>query len=103
MKSRSTVVIYMGMKKLREIADTYIKKGLGEVPAAIIQHGSLPHQRMAVGVVAGLPKMAEEYRLAHPAVIVIGEVVAVGRGGVKARTAPEGWCVASGAESGAAR
>src|SRR6185437_9167074 len=81
MKSRSTVVIYMGMKKLREIADTYLAEGLGEVPAAIIQHGSLAHQRMAVGVAAALPAMAEEYRLAHPAVIVIGEVVAVGRGG----------------------
>lgn len=81
MKSRSTVVIYMGMKKLREIADAYLHEGLGEVPAAIIQHGSLPHQRMAVGVAASLPTMAEEYRLSHPAVIIIGEVVAVGRSG----------------------
>jgi uroporphyrin-III C-methyltransferase len=80
MKSRSTVVIYMGMKKLREIADAYLAEGLGEVPAAIIQHGSLPHQRMAVGVAAALPAMAEEYRLSHPAVIVIGEVVQVGYG-----------------------
>jgi uroporphyrin-III C-methyltransferase len=80
MKSRSTVVIYMGMKKLREIADTYLQEGLGEVPAAIIQHGSLPHQRMAVGVAAALPAMAAEYRLSHPAVILIGEVVGVGRG-----------------------
>ena len=79
MKSRSTVVIYMGMKKLREIAAIYLQEGLGEMPAAIIQHGSLSHQRMAVGVAAALPMMAEEYRLTHPAVIVIGEVVAVGR------------------------
>jgi uroporphyrin-III C-methyltransferase len=80
MKSRSTVVIYMGMKKLREIASIYLQEGLGETPAAIIQHGSLVHQRMAVGVAAALPRIAEEYRLAHPAIIVIGEVVALGRG-----------------------
>jgi len=85
MKSRSTVVIYMGMKKLREIADVYLQEGLGEMPAAIIMHGSLPHQRMAVGVAAALPAMADEYRLSHPAVVVIGEVVGVGR---KATMAP---------------
>jgi uroporphyrin-III C-methyltransferase len=79
MKSRSTVVIYMGMKKLEEIAAIYRQEGLGEMPAAIIQHGSLPHQRMAVGVAAALPTMAAEYRLSHPAIIVIGEVVTVGR------------------------
>jgi len=75
MKSRSTVVIYMGMKKLQEIAAIYMREGLGEMPAAIIMHGSLPHQRMAVGVAAALPMMAEEYRLSHPAIIIIGEVV----------------------------
>ena len=99
MKSRSTVVIYMGMKKLREIADVYLQEGLGEVPAAIIQHGSLPHQRMAVGVVAALPKMAEEYRLSHPAVIIIGEVVAVGRSG--ASSAVTAFAGASSANTGA--
>lgn len=78
MKSRSTVVIYMGMKKLGEIAATYLQEGLGETPAAIIEHGSLPHQRMAIGVASALPKMADEYRLSHPAIIVIGEVVTVG-------------------------
>lgn len=78
MKSRSTVVIYMGMKKLAEIAAIYLQEGLGEMPAAIIQHGSLPHQRMAVGVAAALPTLAEEYRLSHPAIIVIGEVVTMG-------------------------
>lgn len=78
MKSRSTVVIYMGMKKLGEIAGIYLQEGLGETPAAIIEHGSLPHQRMAVGVAAALPAMADEYRLSHPAIIVIGEVVTIG-------------------------
>lgn len=86
MKSRSTVVIYMGMKKLAEIAAAYRENGLGETPAAIIQHGSLPHQRMALGVAAGLPAMAEEYRLTHPAIIVIGDVVTVGKTAASARS-----------------
>jgi uroporphyrin-III C-methyltransferase len=77
MKSRSTVVIYMGMKKLAEIAAAYRENGLGETPAAIIRHGSLPHQQMALGVAAALPAMAEQYRLTHPAIILIGDVVSL--------------------------
>lgn len=78
MKSRSTVVIYMGMKKLQEIADVYREEGYGDTPAAIIQNGSLPHQQSAVGLAASLPAMAKANRLSHPAIIVIGDVVSVG-------------------------
>lgn len=78
MKSRSTVVIYMGMNKLNEIAAIYRREGLGETPAAIIQHGSLPQQRMALGVAERLPAMAAAQGLSHPAIIIIGEVVTVG-------------------------
>jgi len=75
MQSNSTVVIYMGMKKLADIAETYVKEGMGETPAAIIQHATLPKQKSAVGKVKDLKSMAEENHLTHPAIIVIGEVV----------------------------
>src|SRR6185312_3597928 len=48
-RSKSTVVIYMGMKKLAEIADRYKQEGKGETPAAIIRNGSLTHQKLALG------------------------------------------------------
>jgi uroporphyrin-III C-methyltransferase len=78
MKSKTTVVIYMGMKKLAEIADAYIQEGYGHLPAAIIRHGSLPHQQVALGAVATLPALAATHRLSHPAIIVIGEVAGFG-------------------------
>jgi uroporphyrin-III C-methyltransferase len=74
-KSKATVVIYMGMKKLAEIAEVYRQAGLDQLPAAIIRHGSLPHQQVVLGVAGALPEMAERNRLSHPAIIVIGEVV----------------------------
>jgi len=76
MKSKATVVIYMGMKKLAEISQTYKAEGLGALPAAIIQQASLPEQRVAVGVAGDLFELAKEHQLTHPAIIVIGEVVA---------------------------
>jgi uroporphyrin-III C-methyltransferase len=78
MQSNATVVIYMGMKKLTEIARTYIEAGNGNVPAAIIQHASLPHQKSVKGTVEQLPALAEEHHLTYPAIIIIGWVVGDG-------------------------
>ena len=75
MKSKATVVIYMGMKKIEEIARVYREEGYGEMPAAVIQHASLPHQKMATGVVGNLPEWVSKHQLMHPAIIIIGEVV----------------------------
>jgi uroporphyrin-III C-methyltransferase len=75
MQSNATVVVYMGMKKLPEIAQTYIDAGNGDMPAAIIQHASLPHQRSVKGLIKDLPRLAEEQQLTHPAIIIIGGVV----------------------------
>ncbi|MCR8560284.1 uroporphyrinogen-III C-methyltransferase [Mucilaginibacter sp. BJC16-A38] len=75
MQSNATVVIYMGMKQLAVIAATYIEQGKGATPAAIIQHASLPHQKIASGLVEDLPEMAANGGLTYPALILIGEVV----------------------------
>ncbi|QCR22880.1 uroporphyrinogen-III C-methyltransferase [Pontibacter sp. SGAir0037] len=80
MQSNATVVIYMGMKKAAEIAYTYIEAGNGHIPAAIIQHASLPHRKSAIGVVKDLPEMIQTNGLTHPAIIMIGWVIAVAQG-----------------------
>lgn len=76
-QSNATVVIYMGMKKLNEIAQTYIESGNGDVPAAIIQHASMPNQKSVRGMVKNLPAMAENKQLTYPAIIIIGAVTSL--------------------------
>jgi uroporphyrin-III C-methyltransferase len=71
----TTVVILMGMSKLEEIAAIYSQLGKGQVPAAIIQNGTLPTQKIGVGAAADLAVFAAEQDLRNPAIIVIGEVV----------------------------
>src|SRR5687768_9841674 len=61
-KSKATVVVYMGMKKLKEIATVFVEENAGDTPAAIIQHASLPKQKMGRGKVKDLEKIAEEDR-----------------------------------------
>ena len=74
-KSKATVVIYMGMKKLKEIATVFVEENAGDTPAAIIQHASLPKQKMGRGKVKHLEKIAGDKKLTHPSIIVIGSVV----------------------------
>lgn len=75
MQSKATVVIYMGMKKLGMIAATYCDEGLGNMPAVIIQHATLPHKKSAKGFIKDLPLLAEQRQISHPAIIIIGRVV----------------------------
>ncbi|MCC9137468.1 uroporphyrinogen-III C-methyltransferase [Pontibacter silvestris] len=80
MQSNSTVVIYMGMKKAPDIAATYIQAGNGDMPAAVIQHASLPHKKSVVGKVKDLPELIQQNKLTHPAIIIIGKVITVEHG-----------------------
>lgn len=78
MQSNATVVIYMGMKKLDDISATYVNAGNGGMPAAIIQHASLPYRKVVKGNIEHLPALAKAGQFTHPAIIVIGKVVALG-------------------------
>jgi len=79
MQSNSTVVIYMGLKKLPEIVATYAEMGQGHTPAAVVMHASLPQRRVVRGPVAELPALVAAAGITYPAIIFIGEVVDVGR------------------------
>ncbi|MBO2012529.1 uroporphyrinogen-III C-methyltransferase [Hymenobacter negativus] len=79
MQSNATVVIYMGLKKAAEIAATYLEMGKGDTPAAVVQHISLPQQKVAIGRVENLPALVAAHGITYPALIVVGWVVGVGR------------------------
>jgi len=76
-ESRSTVIIYMGMKQLEQISKIYSESGKGDIPAAIIQNASLPNKKFARGMVGDLVKMAAENQITYPAIILIGPVIAL--------------------------
>jgi len=76
-QSSATVVILMGMSKLRQISDVFAQHGKQDTPVAIIQNGSLPEEKVGVCTVQRMTEMAEDEGLSSPAVIVIGEVAAL--------------------------
>ena len=77
-KSNATSVILMGMKKLDQILAIYAANGKANIPAAIIQNGSRPDEKIVIGTVNDLEQLAIENEMAAPAIIVIGETVSLG-------------------------
>ncbi len=76
-QSEATLVILMGMGKLEQICRILAREGRSHTPAMVIQHGSLPNQRSVVATVATLPEQVRQAGLGTPAIIVVGEVVAL--------------------------
>ncbi len=74
--SSATVVILMGMGKLKEIMELFTEAGRQDTPVAIIQNGSLENERMIKGTVSTIEKKAREENYSAPAIIVVGDVVA---------------------------
>jgi len=66
------------VERLAEIAETLIAHGRApETPAAVIQEGTTAAQRSVTATLATVAQVAADRRLSHPAIVVIGEVVAV--------------------------
>jgi uroporphyrin-III C-methyltransferase len=76
-RSTATIVVLMGMTKLKEITEIFIKEGKGKTPVAIIQNGTLPEEKVAIGKIENIVSIVEQKQIGSPAVIVIGEVVSL--------------------------
>ncbi len=75
--SNATIVILMGMTKLKEIVDIFIHEGKQNLPMAIIQNGTLPEEKFILGFVHNIVSLAKQQSISSPAIIVIGEVVSL--------------------------
>jgi uroporphyrin-III C-methyltransferase/precorrin-2 dehydrogenase/sirohydrochlorin ferrochelatase len=71
-----TIVIYMGLKGLPLLCEALVRHGLDvHTPAAIVQQGTLPTQRVVVGDLGTLAERAEAAKLRAPTLIIVGNVV----------------------------
>jgi uroporphyrin-III C-methyltransferase len=74
-QSTATVVILMGMAKLQAIMEEFSIHGKSQTPVAIIQHATLKNERYVIGTVENIVRVARQWDMGSPAIIVIGEVV----------------------------
>jgi uroporphyrin-III C-methyltransferase len=71
-----TLVVLMGVKALPHFTQRLIAAGMHPtVPAAIIQEGTTPQQRVVIGTLADIAQRAQDAGLTSPALTIIGTVV----------------------------
>ncbi len=76
-ESNASVVILMGLSRLKEIAQIFIDAGKASLPAAVIQNGSLPDEKIVVSDAAQIYTKTIEANISSPAIIIFGEVVSL--------------------------
>jgi uroporphyrin-III C-methyltransferase/precorrin-2 dehydrogenase/sirohydrochlorin ferrochelatase len=77
-----TLAIYMGLGPIAEICARLTLHGLdASTPAAAIENGTRPDQRVVTGTLATLPARVAEASVTGPTLIVVGEVVALRHAG----------------------
>src|SRR4051812_23898099 len=78
-KLTGTLVILMGVDKIGRIAETLVAHGKSpQTPVALIQEGTTAAQRRVDATLATVAETVRSQEVRSPAVIVVGEVVAVG-------------------------
>jgi len=73
-----TVIVYMGVRRLESIAQALIAGGRSpDEPAALVERGTMPGQRIASGTLETIAAVASEQQIRAPAIAVFGEVAAL--------------------------
>lgn len=76
----TTLVVYMGVARLGDIRSQLLAAGMpARMPVAMIENASLPHQRECRSSLGQMHDAALAFELKSPAVLVIGEVAALGQ------------------------
>jgi uroporphyrinogen III methyltransferase/synthase len=75
-KAVDTLVLMMGVGQLPQIVERLVAAGRApDTPAAVIEWGTLPRQRVVEGTLADIVVKVDDAGIGPPAVAVIGEVV----------------------------
>jgi uroporphyrin-III C-methyltransferase len=74
-RSGLTLVIYMGIARCESIVAGLREGGLrADLPAAVIQHATMPQQRVVATTLSRLPADIAAHGIGSPAILIIGEV-----------------------------
>lgn len=76
-KSNATIVVLMGIEKIREIAGIFKTEGKTQLPVAVIENGSSTQENVVVGIVDTIEELIEEKQISSPALLIFGQVVSL--------------------------
>jgi uroporphyrinogen III methyltransferase/synthase len=72
-----TLVFYMGVKALGQIAEQLLAAGRPDEPAAVVERGTLPDQRTVTGSLSAIAGLAAGAGIRPPSITVVGPVAAL--------------------------
>ena len=74
-KSSATIVILMGMTKIKDIQTELLKYKSEDYPVAIVQNGTLPNEKHHITNLGNLVQDVLKHNLQSPALIIVGYAV----------------------------
>ncbi len=78
-RDRQTLVFYMAVGRFPELMQALIRHGRSaSTPIAVIERGTTPDQRVIRGCLGQLQMLRESRRIEPPAILIVGEVAAMG-------------------------
>lgn len=78
-RDKQTIAFYMAVSRFSDLKDKLIENGrANSTPVAIIEKGTRPEQRVIRGNLGQLTMLAEAHRISAPAMLIVGEVAALG-------------------------
>lgn len=77
-RPQQTVVVYMGLGMAAELCAEFIRHGkAAATPAAVIERATTEQQRTVIGTLETLPGLIQAHSISSPALIIVGDVVAL--------------------------
>ena len=76
-KSNATIVVLMGIEKIKQITSIFKSEGKFELPVAVIENGSSQEENVVVGIVDTIEELIAEKNIKSPALLVFGQVVSL--------------------------
>jgi uroporphyrin-III C-methyltransferase len=75
-QAKLSLVVYMGVSGVESICEGLLHGLAFDTPVAVVQHASLPQQRIHRTLLGQLARDVREHQLASPSVLLIGDVFA---------------------------
>ena len=72
-----TCALPICLAKIKEIAQVFIENNKQNLPVAVIQNGSLPTEKTAIGTVETIADIIEKEQISAPAILIFGNVVSL--------------------------
>ena len=84
-RDRQTLVFYMAVARFDDLMNALIANGrAADTPVAVVERGTTPEQRVVRGTLGQLQMLKEAQRIESPAILIVGEVAAMGAGHLEA-------------------